>query len=196
MKLLSARLLLIWGRVLLTVSIPLCTQAISTDCSHFQLLLVELTKLLRWETVLHVDWGSTQKNAGELLGFWLEALLGHSSTSIESPTFYPGVNTALSRRTSGRGCQWDIIQMEKSMTLAFAFAWHRQASLSPLILFYFGTRGPLPILVGQSEAIHLASNTASSWSATTWTSFWNRDLLLMHVNSLGAPQWLADVAAS
>lgn len=38
-KLLSGRLVLIWGRVVLTASIPLCTEAISTKCSHFQLLL-------------------------------------------------------------------------------------------------------------------------------------------------------------
>lgn len=38
-KLLGGKLLLIGGSVVLTVSIPLCTEAISTERSHFQLLL-------------------------------------------------------------------------------------------------------------------------------------------------------------
>lgn len=94
----------------------------------------------------------------------------------------------LSRRTSGEGGQWDIIQTEKSMTLAFAFAWHRQASQSHWFYSILGREAHFPYWLVQSEAIHLGSNMASSWSATTWTSFWNRDLLLMYVNSFGAPQ--------
>lgn len=54
------------------------------------------------------------------------------------------------------------------------FCMARTSSTAPLILFYFGQQGSLPILAGQSRAIHLGSNTASSRSATTCTSFWKR----------------------
>lgn len=56
-------------------------------------------------------------------------------------------------------------------------AW--SSSVSPMTFFYFGRQGSPPKLARQNKVIHLGLNMASSCSATTWTGFWNRDLMLM-----------------
>lgn len=120
-------------------SIALCTEAVGSMCSHLQLPppsrcckdSMQPNKVpqqaFMWSAKVHITILFT--HAGKMtttIRILASFVPGHWSTFIGFPSFFFLLVIQLQFRGL-QGGQWDIIQTEKSMTLDFAFAWHKEA---------------------------------------------------------------------